>query len=298
MSTTKIRLAAAGTEAVVALRGSEPLSWKVGGTELLWHGDPEHWNRSAPLLFPVVGASRNGQVRVDGKTYPMPQHGFARDASFKVSELAGNRVVMRLEDNEATRQHFPFSFMLDVTISLTMDALSWQCSVTNSGPDVMPYALGFHPAFPWPFHGGGKSSYHLEFDSDQKTDVPALTKDGLLAHSTREIPFTGKTLALKPELFEEGAIVLLDADSRRIGFVSDEAEIIEIEAHGCPHLALWTKPAAPFLSLEAWSGHADWEDFSGELRDRAAMTKLAPGQKGQHALIMRRIRPHGKKFRG
>lgn len=294
MSTTKVRLAAPGVEAVIALRGAEPLSWNIGGTELLWHGDAVHWNRSAPLLFPVVGACRNGEVLVDGKTYPMPQHGFARDLVFKVKELGGDRVVLRLEDSEATFKHFPFPFILDVTISLTMDALSLECSVTNSGTGEMPYALGFHPAFPWPFHGGDKGSYHLAFDSEQKTDVPAVTADGLLARSTRKIPFTGRTLALRPELFEKGAIVLLDAGSRRIGFASKDGETIEIEARQCPHLALWTKPTAPFLSLEAWSGYADWEDFFGELRDRAAMTTLAPGQRGQHALVMRRIKPLGK----
>lgn len=293
MATTKVRLTAPGTEAVIALQGAEPLSWRIGGKELLWHGDPAHWNRSAPLLFPVVGASRDGKVIVDALSYPVPQHGFARDLPFKVRELAGDRVTLRLQDNDITRGFFPFAFILDVTISLRMNSLSLECSVVNTGMEAMPYALGFHPAFPWPFDGGEKGDYHLVFDKNQKAQVPGLTPDGLLTRSQRNIPFTENILSLKPELFSEGAIVLLDAGSRRIGFVSKNNEAIEIEASECPHLALWTKPNAPFLSLEAWSGHADWEDFSGELRDRAAMTLLAPGAKGQHGLIMRRT---GKKI--
>jgi len=51
------------------------------GLELLWQAGPE-WPRHAPLLFPIVGRLKNDQLRHRGKTYPMTQHGFARDRRF------------------------------------------------------------------------------------------------------------------------------------------------------------------------------------------------------------------------
>lgn len=53
-----------GTQATIAVDGAEPVSWQVAGREYLWHGDPAHWNRHAPWLFPVVGASTGGAVQV------------------------------------------------------------------------------------------------------------------------------------------------------------------------------------------------------------------------------------------
>ena len=110
-----VRLEADGASADIALVGAEPLSWRVGGRELIWSGDPQHWGRHAPILFPVVGASAGGVVRIASKTYPMPQHGFARDSLFSLVEQTGDAAHLRLAASEATAAHFPFRFVLDVT---------------------------------------------------------------------------------------------------------------------------------------------------------------------------------------
>jgi len=46
---------------------------------------------------------------------------------------------------------------------------------------------------------------------------------------------------------------------------------------GFPHLALWSKPGAPFVCMEAWTGHGDPVGFSGDLADKPSMRLLAPG---------------------
>ena len=63
-------------------------------------------------------------------------------------------------------------------------------------------------------------------------------------------------------------------------------EAIEMAVEDFPHLALWTRPTAPFLSLEAWTGHADWAGFSGELRERNTIRLLAPGSSARHAVTL------------
>jgi len=49
--------------------------------QFLWQAGPE-WPRHAPVLFPVVGKLKNDVLHWRGKTYPMKQHGFARDLRF------------------------------------------------------------------------------------------------------------------------------------------------------------------------------------------------------------------------
>ena len=93
-----VRLETGGASAEIALAGAEPVSWRVGGRELIWSGDPQHWARHAPILFPVVGASAGGAVRIAGQTYPMPQHGFARDSRFALVERTGDVAHLRLAD--------------------------------------------------------------------------------------------------------------------------------------------------------------------------------------------------------
>ena len=50
--------------------------------EVVWQADPAYWNRHAPVLFPFVGKVNEGLYRYKGKSYPMGQHGFARDMEF------------------------------------------------------------------------------------------------------------------------------------------------------------------------------------------------------------------------
>jgi galactose mutarotase-like enzyme len=279
-------LEAGDASAVIAVRGAEPRSWRIGGRELLWKADPSHWDRSAPILFPVVGASAGGTVHVDGVPYPMPQHGFARDSVFDVVERRPEAVRLRLTDSAGPRAHYPFAFVLEVTVALAPATLSLAFKVRNVGPQPMPYALGVHPAFPWPFDAASREGHAVEFAAPERADVPLLTSDGLLQRRTRRLDLHGTQLALTPELFGQGALVFLDAASAAISFVSPSGARITLAREGFPHLALWTKPTPPFLSMEAWTGHADWEDGGGELRDRPSMRSLAEGAAARHEVRM------------
>jgi galactose mutarotase-like enzyme len=281
-----VRLEADDASAAVALHGAEPVSWRVGGRELIWSGDPAHWGRHAPILFPVVGASAGGVIRVGGQTYRMPQHGFARDSRFALIERERDAARLRLMESDETWKHFPFRFVLDVTVTLRPDSLVLVFEVTNTDTSDVPYALGFHPAFPWPFDAPDRAGHAVEFEREEDAQVPSLTDDGLLAPPGRRLPLQGRRLALDPELFT-GALVFLDARSRSVRFRSPSHAAIGLEVEDFPHLALWTKPTAPFLSMEAWTGHADLEGFSGEVFERASMRRLPSGHVARHALTLR-----------
>ncbi len=129
----------------IALRGAELKSWRVGENELIWRGDEIFWADSAPILFPVVGWTRNG-VAAGGKRYPLGLHGFARGEEFSLVEHAENRVLLRLHANARTRALYPFDFRLDVEYIIDNNKLSLFIDVTNEGAAAMPSPAAFIPA--------------------------------------------------------------------------------------------------------------------------------------------------------
>lgn len=288
MSDTVTIMATDGTAAILALHGAEPVSWTVAGRKYLWSGDPAHWNRHAPWLFPVVGASSGGRVRVGDETYPMAQHGFARDLTFTVTAQAPDAVTMRLTDSTETRARYPFAFTLDVTARVTPGCLAFAIAVENSGDTALPYALGFHPAFPWPFAEGERRAgggYEVVFEHAERPVAPQVGEGGLLLRDEQPLPLDGDTLPLDPAIFTE-ALVFLNARSRWMRFAGPDGSAVRLDAIDFPHLAIWTKPTAPFLSLECWTGHADWADFSGDLALRDSQRLLAPGAKAHHGVTL------------
>jgi galactose mutarotase-like enzyme len=287
MTDPALHLTAGDADATISRRGAELTSWRVAGRELIWKGDPAHWAGRAPILFPVVGASSEGQVRVDGHAYPMPQHGFARILDFDLVEHRDDMALLRLRDSDETRRHYPFAFNLDVLIRLSPAAVDIRFTIRNTGDRPMPYAIGYHPAFPWPFDREDRGGHRVLFDAHEAANVPLITANGLLDPEFRPVPLDGARLPLSPELFAKGALVFRNARSRRLRFVSPTGAAIALEAASCPHLALWTKPDAPFLSMEAWTGHADWHGFVGDLAERDSMRRLDPGEDANVPMILR-----------
>jgi galactose mutarotase-like enzyme len=146
----------------------------------------------------------------------------------------------------------------------------------------MPYSIGLHPGFVWPFCGGDYSDDRIVFDQQEAPSVPIVAPGGLFSQTSRAIALTGRELALSPELFAHEALCFINAKSRKLTFELAGFGAIEIASEGFPHWALWSKPGAPFLCIEAWSGHGDPEDFAGELRDKPSITLLASGGEGVH----------------
>jgi galactose mutarotase-like enzyme len=215
----------------------------------------------------------------------MPQHGFARRAPFSLVESGRDRALLRLVESAQTRAHYPFRFALDVEARLTPDMLSYAFTVTNTDETDLPYAIGFHPAFLWPFDGGECADYRVLFENAESARIPAVTDAALLVLEGGTAPLDGRSLALDPAMFTD-ALVFLDARSRSLSFEAPSRAAIVMTTEAFPHLAIWTRPTAPFLSLEAWTGHADWHGFSGELADRASMRILKPGESARQAVSL------------
>ena len=90
----------------------------------------------------------------------------------------------------------------------------------------MPYGLGFHPGFPWPFDGGSGERYRLLFERPQAPGIPDITADGLLRPGLRRAPFDGRALPLAPAMFKAGALVLRGAGNGALRFEAPSGRAI------------------------------------------------------------------------
>ena len=104
MTSGWITLEAADSRAAIApALGAELMSWRVGGAERVWHGEMPHWDRRAPILFPIVGQALGGVVRIGGERYPMGSHGFARNMPFSTVAQEAASATFRLSADQRTR---------------------------------------------------------------------------------------------------------------------------------------------------------------------------------------------------
>lgn len=262
----------------VTARGAEPVAWRVGGQDLLWRGGPE-WPRSSPVLFPIVGRASGDSVRIGGHEYPMPVHGFAAARGFEITKQGPASVRFTLTDDSRSRNHYPFVFRLDVSYRLQTRSFEAVFEVSNPGGEALPYAIGFHPGFRWPFAGGKSDRYAVIFDEEESASVPVITRDGLFTERRRAVPLQGRRLPLSHGLMADEALCFLNARSRRLRFSAPDGVAIAVETEEFSHFALWSRPPAEFLCIEAWTGYGDPEGYSGELADKPSITWLEPGMR-------------------
>jgi len=277
-------LASGSARAAISTLGAEPTQWRVEENSLLWPGDPAWWKKQSPILFPVVGWTRNGEMRIKGKRYPLGLHGFASTQEFEITQRSPESITLRLCDNAATRALYPFAFVLEVTYILSPASLAARFTVHNPGAETMPYALGLHPGFVFPLAGGSPQEHEVVFDKNVSSNVPRIAPGGLIARASREVPLEGGRLRLAPELFSNDALCFLEAASTDVSYVNGRGQKIEISVEDFPHIALWTRPGAPFLCIECWTGYSDPEDFGGEIFDKPSMRLLGPGASARHGV--------------
>jgi len=276
----------AGDSACISLYGAELAAWRVGDVDLIWEIDARFWDRTAPVLFPVVGWTRDGHVAVDGKRYPLALHGFAWTRTFGVTAQREDFLRLELLADAETRALYPFEFRFVVEFRLLPGALEQALLIENLDAKPLPYACGLHPAFRWPF-AGSRTQHALVFEADENPELPVIGPGGLISRRGKRVPLEGRTLALEPSLFARDALVFLDARSRRVAFDNGEDARIVCDFLDFPHIGFWTRPGAPYLCLEPWTGHGDPEDFFGELRDKPSMRMLAPGETACHKATFR-----------
>ncbi len=267
-----------GVSATVLAHGAELCSLKSAeGLELVWQAGPQ-WKRHAPLLFPIVGRLKGDRLRHRGRSYPMTQHGFARDSRFAWEERGKATCRLVLADNAETRARYPYTFRFAVTYDLLGADLEVTLEISNPGQEMLPASVGGHPAFNWPLLPGvAKKDYRLDFAREEPAPIRRL-RDGLLLAAPEPSPIKGTKLALSEGLFDDDAIILDHPASTSVRFAAYMGPALEISWTGFRELGVWSKPGgAPFLCIEPWRGYASPADFDGEFADKPGLMHIKPG---------------------
>ena len=276
-----ILLEADGDTAEILPFGAELSAWRAAGVDMIWAKDPKIWDQTAPILFPVVGWTRDGKVTVEGKTYPLALHGFAWKKCFEIAERRADYLRLVLLDDAETHALYPFAFRFEVVFALRKGALDNHLIVTNTDAKPLPYACGLHPAFRWPL-AGSTAEHAIVFEKDEDPNVPIIGPGGLFSKPVRRTPLEGNRLPLEPQMFARDALCFLNLKSRSLAFDNGAGARLKVTLDDCPHIGFWTLPPALYLCIEPWTGYGDPEDFHGDLYEKPSMRILQPGETARH----------------
>lgn len=275
-----ISIASSELTAAINPLGAELWSLKdANGRDLMTDADPRWWESHAPLLFPFVGRSRNDVYRLDGSTYPMAQHGFARRTHFTVLQRDEAAVTFRSEANAKSRAVYPFDYRLDMAFALEGTSLRMTASISNCGVADMPFSFGYHPAFAWPLpYGGAVEDHRLVFASPEPAPIRKVgSEPGLIAPETFPSPVVGDTVSPTHAMFEGDALIWDRLESRSLLWGVPGQPRLKIDFPDTPWLGLWQKPGAHYLCVEPWAGIADPVGFEGDVWSKSGIMRLAPG---------------------
>ncbi|MDT2756637.1 aldose 1-epimerase family protein [Enterococcus asini] len=280
--------------AKIAEKGAELQSLKSRSEnlEFIWQADPEYWGKHAPILFPIVGALKEGRYTYEGQEYQLSRHGFARDMEFTVTHQTEDSVTMLLVADDRTRAVYPFEFELSVHYELAGEGLQVRYEVNNPSQREMLFSIGGHPAFNVPLSPElSFEDYYLTF-SPMKSRIELPLAGDLINISQRTLGATNTNLRLTHDQFSKDALIYETKGLTSITIASEKSpHSVSVAFNNMPYVGIWTPypKEAPFLCIEPWAGVADTVDATGELSEKLGIQRLAPGKKYQtkYAIIVK-----------
>ena len=252
------------------------------GLNYMWRRDPSLWASSAPILFPIVGALKNNECRIDNKTYSMTQHGFSRHNIYDTHEKSETCVEFELVPNEDILKQYPYLFDLKVTYTLKNNQLECECKVKNTDTRMIYFQIGGHPAFACPFMEGESSNdYYVEFEQNEslRNKIIDVEHRGM-SHETALLFDNEKRFFVRQALFDNDAIVIKDMKSHYVTLKSlNHEKTLRFYMENFNHLGIWTsKHVGGLIAFEPWVGHSDYVDFTGEFKDKEGVVALDVNQ--------------------
>lgn len=274
------------TQMLTTNKGGELISFKINGEEKIHQGEncvdengKVYWKRHAPVLFPIVGKLKKNQTLIGGRTYELPQHGFARDLEFEPITKLDNFHSYMLKSNKYTLAKYPYEFELYNTYRTEGNKLTTIYKVVNTGLINLPFGIGGHPAFKIDQEELKKGHYYLEFEQEEEKIHFLYLIDGLIGTEYAKNPMENKKIIpIGPHTFDNDALIMKGITSNKISLkkrVTQET-ILTMEFTDFPYLAVWSKPNAPFICIEPWFSTADTVKSSGVFTQKQDIISLKP----------------------
>ena len=234
--------------------------WSVkdkAGQEYLWQGNPKYWADRAPNIFPYVARLTEGKYTLQGNTYEMDIHGFAKDMVFEANQISDSSIVFSISDTEDTYKQYPYKFRFLIGYRLIGSKLVIIYSVMNHDDKIMYFGLGGHPGFNVPFDDNSCfEDYYLEFNAVKEAKRVGFSEDCFITGEDELYPLEdGKHLWLRHDMFDEDAIVLTDM-AHSVKLASKKGgRAIRVTYPDLEYLGIWHMPRtdAPYVCIEPWS---------------------------------------------
>ncbi len=254
---------------------------KETATEYLWCADKKYWEWTSPILFPLVGGLRDKQYTYEGKTYPMMQHGFARDYEHEVTEQSETQIWFAFSDTEETQKIYPFAFKLEIGYVLEGNNIQVKWRVTNTDNKTLYFSIGAHPAFMCPLNGNGvQTDYYLGFETD-KDELQYKLIDlscNLIADKEYPLPLENGLYQLTKDRFDLDALVIEEKQTGKMWLAGPDKKPYVTVTFDTPLFGIWSpaKKDAPFVCIEPWYGRSDGCEFYGSWEERKYGNQLEP----------------------
>ncbi len=268
----EIKLSNGNSSAVILSHGAELKSLIIGGRELIWQTDGKYWNKSSPVLFPMIGNLRDGKTVIENKEVNISKHGFMRDREFTVHARGDSDAVMYCTYNP-TAGEYPFKCQLGITYHLTPSALEIGYLVNNLDKGTIYYCIGAHPALAC----GNLDNCEIRFEKREKAATPVKNADGLFEDGRRiERLNNAMRLSLDYGMFDEDVVYFDALRSRKVTFIEGRKTLASIAFDGFETLGLWTPAGkrAPFLCIEPWCGCDDYDTDDGVFAHKRGIQSL------------------------
>lgn len=261
----------------IADHGAELKSVIKNGREYMWCGDAKYWNRTSPVLFPFVGGMRDKKFTLNGKDYPMGQHGFARDCDFELIKASENSAEYLLKSNEETLAKYPFEFELYIKYTITVSTLRIDWKVANTGNKPMSFSIGAHPAF-----NLADGQNYFKLNSDKPFIIYHLLEENspLVSDKEHTLEITDGYAPITSGMFDKDALIIEDKQANEVSLCGPDKKPYVTVRFTAPLFGLWSPAGkdAPFICIEPWYGRADKTDFNGDLFEREYATALEASQ--------------------
>jgi galactose mutarotase-like enzyme len=251
------------------------------GKEFMWSGDPAIWASTSPVLFPVIGAVKNGFVKYKGNEYEVPRHGFVRNNSkVKLISRTAESLTFGMKHDEELTKVYPFLFSFQITYTIEGNEIDVSHRISNEGADTMLFSLGAHPAFKCPINDDeGYEDYFLEFEHSEIASTWLLSNDGLVGSETKLILDQTDELPLTHSLFDNDALIFKNLKSRKVSLKSRKStESVIVQYDDFNYLGIWAKPNGDFVCIEPWLGIADSADSDQQFETKEGILSLSAGE--------------------
>ncbi|MGD8189545.1 aldose epimerase [Brevibacillus ginsengisoli] len=242
---------------VVPERGGIVISLKLLGDELLFlneetlHNPDSNIRGGIPILFPICGQLEHGEYELHGQTFPMKNHGVARNHPWQVLQIQEENelsITLGMRSNEETKRSFPFDFELIFRYELQDHALIIHQEYWNHSEIPMPMYSGFHPYF-----ATDHKTIHIKTDATQYLDY----NDGGIKGYEGSFNLSERS----------ESVVLLDTQEPQVSFALPEINRNVMITYDklFRYMVIWTELGSPFMCVEPWMAKTNEMNLKKEL---------------------------------